>query len=140
MYMHVEWARFYNIIAHIFLFLKTKVHITSILNCLFGVQVQGYVNVHTIKFYSIYIYACDILFYNTVLYHVEFCSFSTCTYLSFDIYISYQFVVYSVMVVCLYAELKLVLCTCTQEVLMTEIRKVEPVVVCLAKYILTNRF
>ena len=49
MHIQVVGAIFYNIIVHIFLFLKTVVYITSILNRLITVQVQGYVHAHTIK-------------------------------------------------------------------------------------------
>ena len=69
--MRVVGARIYNIIVHIFLFLKTIVYITSMLNSLVAVPVQGYVHVHTIKYItSIYMYVI-ILFYNTVLYPTE---------------------------------------------------------------------
>ena len=54
--MHVVGAAYYHIIVHIFLFLKTTVYNTSILNRLVAVPVQGYAHAHIIKLYHIYIY------------------------------------------------------------------------------------
>ena len=126
MYMHVVGTTFYNMIVHILLILIT--------NCLFfyscsTVLLQFQFKVmytHTLHNYitSIRTYVI-ILFYKAVLYHVEFCLFSArmCLLLArqilrklfwFDVCVSYQyllFVVYSVMLVCLYTELKLASCT-----------------------------
>ena len=61
---------------------ETTVYFTSILNCLVAVPVQGYVHVHTKNYItSIYSYVIN-LFYNVVLYRLEFCLFSTRTCLS----------------------------------------------------------
>ena len=47
MYIHVVGVRFYHITVHILLILKPTVFITSMLNCLVAVPVQGYVPAHT---------------------------------------------------------------------------------------------
>jgi hypothetical protein len=72
-------ARFYHIIVHIFLILKTIVFITNILNHLVAVPVQGYVHMHNIKLNHIYIMYVINLFYNIGLYCMEFYLFSKCT-------------------------------------------------------------
>ena len=81
-------------IVHVLLILKTIVFITSMLNRLVAVQIQGYVHTHT----------------HTHTYHVIISHLSC-----FDLmYVSYQcllFVVYSIMMVWLYAELKVASCT-----------------------------